>query len=250
MRKLTLTLVGLVALVATSVAVAHGIDGAKSATSVAGTFSATGSSTSTRTCTTSDSKTIVVTNGTYTGKSSGDADLTGDITLRTRSVVNTTNGVGTVSGSFAIDVAKGRNTRGAFATVYDHGSIAGLATGRAHEPSALLLGNISASFDPSSGFSNGKIGGGTGGGGAVEIAAAGCKAQGTQAPKEHSEARGSISAVSTTSITVAGLTCAIASSQNARMTAVLPKLKVGDRVEIRCDLANGQNVLSRLDKLR
>src|ERR1700748_93 len=131
MRKLTLTIVGLVALVATSVAVAHGIDGAKSATSVAGTFSATGKSTSTRTCTTSDSKTIVVTNGTYTGKSSGDAALTGDITLRTRSVVNTTNGVGTVSGTFNIDVAKGKNTRGVFATVYDHGSVAGLATGRA-----------------------------------------------------------------------------------------------------------------------
>jgi hypothetical protein len=249
MRKLTLTLVGLVALVATSVAVAHGFQGGRSAASVAGTFSATGSSVTTRTCTTSDSKTIVVTNGTYTGKSAGDADLTGDITLRARSVVNTTNGVGTVSGWFGIDVAKGRNTRGVFTTVYDHGSIAGLATGRAHEPSAVLLGNLSASFDPSSGFSNGKIGG-TAGGGAVELTAVGCKDDGTKTPKEHSEARGTISALSTTSITVAGLTCAIASNGNARMTAILPKLKVGDRAEIRCDLTNGQNTLTRLDKLR
>ena len=63
MRKMTYLAALLVALVATGYAVADGIEGANSASAVAGTFTATGSSTSSRTCTTTDGKTIVVTNG-------------------------------------------------------------------------------------------------------------------------------------------------------------------------------------------
>jgi hypothetical protein len=249
MRKLTLTIVGLAALVATSVAVAHGIAGARSARPVSATFGAAGSAVTTRTCTTNDSKTIVVTTGTYTGKSSGDADLTGTITLRARSVVNTTDNVGTVNGTFRIDVDKGRDTRGAFATVYDHGSVAGMLTGVARDPRAQVLGNMSAKFG-ATGFTDGKIGGGTAGGGAVELAVTGCKSEDKTPPKEHSAARGSISALSASSITVAGLTCTIVSNGNARMSALPPKLRTGDRVDIRCDVANGQNVLTRIAKLR
>src|ERR1700712_2168654 len=103
MRKMTFAAVVLFALVATSYAVAHGIEGAKSAKSVAATFTATGSTTSTRTCTTTDGKTIVITDGKYTGAAAGDPDLTGTITLRARSVINTTDNVGTVDGRLAID---------------------------------------------------------------------------------------------------------------------------------------------------
>ena len=110
MRKLTFIVAALVALTATSYAVAHGIEGAKNAKAVAATFTATAGSTTSRTCTTTDNKTIVVTDAKYTGAATGDADLTGPITLRARSVVNTTDGVGTVNGSLAID-ATGKNTR-------------------------------------------------------------------------------------------------------------------------------------------
>ena len=92
MRKMVFTAVALVALVMTSYAVANGIEGAKSAKSVAGTFTASAASTTTRTCTTTDGKAIVVTDGSYTGVAAGDADLTGPIALRARSVVNTTDG--------------------------------------------------------------------------------------------------------------------------------------------------------------
>ena len=105
MRKMTFAAVVLVALVATSYAVAHGIEGAKSAKSVAATFTATGSTTSTRTCTTTDGKTIVITDGKYTGAAAGDPDLTGAITVRARSVINTTDNVGTVDGRLAIDAS-------------------------------------------------------------------------------------------------------------------------------------------------
>ena len=141
MRKLTLAIVGLVALVATSVAVAHGIEGAKTAKTVAGTFSAAAGTVSSRTCTTTDNKTIVITDGKYTGTATGDADLTGAITLRARSVVNSTDKVGTVSGSFRID-ATGKDTDGAFSAVYSNGAVSGLAAGRSFigRFSAFLVG--------------------------------------------------------------------------------------------------------------
>ncbi len=242
MRKWFLTMAGLAALATASVAVAHGIEGAKTAKAVAATFSASAGTTTTRTCTTTDGKTITVTDGRYTGTALGDADLAGPITLRARSVVNSTDKVGTVSGAFRIDVS-GRDTTGSFSTVYDNGAIAGLATGRAHSPGAKIVGNLSATFDPSTGFTGGKIGGGTSGGTAVELGTGSCRPAKTH--PEHSEARGAISALDTASITVAGLQCSLPAVQSADINA---KFKTGDRVEIRCAFANGQNTLTRIAK--
>jgi hypothetical protein len=241
MRKLTFAAVVLVALVAASYAVANGIEGAKSAKAVAGTFSATGSSTSSRTCTTTDGKTIVVTDGKYTGVAAGDPDLTGPITLRARSVVNTTDNVGTVDGRISIDVAGGRNTDAAYSAVYDHGAIAGLAVGQAHQPRAKLIANLSATFSAASGFTGGKLGGGTSGGSAVEVGAGSCKPSKTVAEK--SEAHGTVSALSTSSITVAGLTCAIPADKSADVNA---KFKTGDTAQIRCELVSGTNTLTSI----
>jgi hypothetical protein len=240
MRKLILAVAGLVALVTASVAVAHGIEGAKTAKAVVGTFSATSSNVSTRTCTTTDGKTLTITSGRYTGQASGDPDLAGAITLRARSVVNS-DGVGVVDGTFRIDVASGRDTAGAFSTVYDHGKVAGLAAGRAHEPSARLVANLSAGFAPGS-FTDGKLGGGTSGGSAVELGPGKC----APGPKpEKSEAKGTISALSANSITVAGVTCAIPSDKSAAVTA---SFKVNDRAEIHCSVQNGQSTLTRIEK--
>ncbi len=213
MRKLFLAIVGLVALAVTSVAVAHGIEGARTATAVAGTFSATAGNVTTKSCTTTDGKSITITNGTYTGTASGDAPLAGAITLRARSVINTTDDVGTVNGQLKI----GDDTTAMLSAVYDHGSLAGLASGRGDK--SAFVGNLSATFSPSSGFTNGKIGGGTSGGAAVAFGSSSCKPSGTTV--ERSEARGTISAVSSTSITVAGLTCAV------------PSAEVGGRREVR-----------------
>jgi hypothetical protein len=243
MRKLILTMAGLAALVTTSVAVAHGIEGAKTAKAVAATFSASAGTITSRTCTTTDGKSITVTNGKYTGTAAGDADLAGAITLRVRSVVNTTDKVGTVSGAFRVDVS-GRDTTGAFSTVYDNGAIAGLATARAHSPGARIVGNLSATFDPATGFAVGsKIGGGTSGGSAVELGTGSCRP--TQSHPEHSAARGAISALSTASITVAGLLCNLPSNKSADINV---KFKTGVNVEIRCDFASGQNTLTRIEK--
>jgi hypothetical protein len=244
MRKVVLTMAGLAALVATSVAVAHGIEGAKTSKAVAATFSASAGTISSRTCTTTDGKSVTVSNGKYTGTATGDADLAGAITLRVRSVINTTDKVGTVNGAFRIEVS-GRDTVGAFSSVYDNGAIAGLATARAHDPGAKIVGNLSATFDPASGFASGsKIGGGTNGGSAVELGRGSCKP--AQTHPEHSAARG-IATLTTTTITVAGLQCNLPADKATEINA---KFKSGDTVEIRCDFANGANTLTRIEKRR
>jgi hypothetical protein len=242
MRRLLLVAAAIAALTAVSVAVADGIEGAKTAKSVVGTFAATSANVSTRTCTTSDGKSLAITNARYAGQSTGDADLTGPITLRARSIINTTDNVGVVEGALRIDVAPGRDTYATYATVYDHGNVAGLAIGRAHDPSARLVANVSAGFSANGGFTGGKFGGGTSPGSAVELGPGKC---GAQAPAEKSEARGTISALSSSSITVAGLTCAIPADKSADVNA---HFKVNDHAEIHCTLTNGTNTLTKIER--
>ena len=87
----------------------------------------------------------------------------------------------------------------------------------------------------------GKLGGGTSGGSAVEVGAGSCKPSHTT--PEKSEAHGTISALSTTSITVAGLTCAIPADKSADVNA---KFKQNDVAQIRCSLVSGVNTLTSI----
>jgi hypothetical protein len=240
-RTLALTAAVAAALTATGLAVARNLDSHTNVRAVAGSFTATTASrVDTKTCTTTDGKTLVTTTGTYTGTSTGDADLTGNATLRARSTINSTDNVGVVSGWLRIDVASGRDTQADFNAVYSGGSLAGLAVGHAHEPAAKLVANLSAGFTAAGGFTNGKIGG-TAGGAAVELGPGRC--QSVKTIQQKSEARGTISAVSSTSITVAGLTCAVPANLQERVS----KLTTNMRAEIHCTLVNGTNTLTRVE---
>jgi len=244
-RTLAATVATAAALTATGLAVARNLDSNTNVRAVAGTFAATTASrVDTRTCTTTDGKTLVTTNGTYTGTSTGDADLRGNTTIRARSTINTTDNVGVVSGSLKIDVASGRDTHADFSGVYSAGSLAGLAVGRAHDPSARLVANLSAGFTAAGGFTSGKIGGGTAAGAAVELGPGRC--QSVKTVKQRSEARGTVSAVSPTSITVAGLTCTVPPNLQPRVA----KLAVNDRAEIHCSLVSGVNTLASVEGKR
>jgi hypothetical protein len=243
-RTLVVAVAAVVALAATGFAVAKGLDDGnnKSARALSGTFTATTPSrVETRTCTTADGKTIVSTNGVYTGTASGDADLTGPAKLQARSVINTTDGIGVVTGVLKIDVASGRDTLAHFDGVYSGGQVAGLAIGHAHDPFARLVANVSAGFVAATGFSNGKIGGGTAGGAATELGPGNCRP--VKSLQQKSEARGTISAVSSTSITVAGLTCTVPTSLQAKVAG----LAVNDRAEIHCTLVGGVNTLVKVE---
>jgi hypothetical protein len=242
MRKLLLVVAGALLLSTAGIALARGLNDAKSFTSVAGTFTATNVSNShTRSCTTVDGKTIVFADATYTGTASGQPELTGPITLRVHSTIDTTDGLGVVGGNLKI-AASGGDTFAHVDAVYDHGAIAGLGSGRVHVPhSAGLLGNVSAAFSATGGFTSGKIGGGTAGGSAVELGSAKCAS--TKTVRETSEAHGTVSAVSSTSITVGGLTCTVPAELAAKVSNTF---KVGDRAEIKCSLTGGVNTLVRI----
>src|SRR4029450_3774322 len=129
MRKCVRVRAGVARLVSAQLAVAVGLHNTKSVKKVVGTFTATNASwTKTKTCTTTDGKTIAVTNGRYSGTASGAPALAGPIRLAARSVINTTDGVGFVDGRFRIDVP-GRDTVANFTAVYEHGALAGVGTG-------------------------------------------------------------------------------------------------------------------------
>jgi hypothetical protein len=244
MRKLMLVTAGVAMFATTGLAVANGFDNGKSVKSVAGTFAATTVGNSqTRTCTTTDGKTVTSTNATYTGTAGGDPDLTGAATLEVRSTINSTDGFGVVSGRLKIAAASG-TTNAQVDAVYDHGNLAGLASGHTATSHVALLANLSAGFSATGGFTGGKIGGGTSGGSAVAIGSAKCAASTSGKPvTETSQARGSVSALSSTSITVGGLTCAIPSTLAAKAST----FKVGDRAEIKCSLVSNVNTLVRID---
>jgi hypothetical protein len=174
MRKMFIVAVGVFALATAGLAVGKGLNG-KTAKVVAGTFVATTSThVETKTCTTPDGKTLVTSHGKYTGTSTGDADFTGPVTLDVHSVLNTTDDVGVVEGKLKIDVASGKDTVAKFDAVYDKGKLAGLASGHAHDPGVEVLANLSAGFTTAGGFTDGKLGGTTGGS-AVELGPGKCE---------------------------------------------------------------------------
>jgi hypothetical protein len=241
-RTLVLASIAVVALVAAAIAVGHGIDGIKNVKEVTGTFTATTvSKLETRTCTTSDGKTLVTTNGLYAGAASGDPDLTGPAKIRAHSTVNTTDGVGVVSGTLRVDVSSGRDTEARFDAVLKGTQLAGLASGRAHDPSARLIANLSSDFNATTGFANGKLGG-TSGGAAVELGPGTCDRP--KSVTETSHAKGTVTAVSSTSITVAGLTCAVPVS----LQSIVAPLTVGTHAEINCAFSGGVNTLVKAKK--
>jgi hypothetical protein len=240
MRNLVFAAAAVSGLVAAGAAVAHGIEGgAKSITPVSGTFRATTvRESTTQSCTSSTGTTIATTKATYAGTSSGAPDLTGSATIFARSTINTTDGIGIVTGTFKVGKTEGR-----FSAVYDHGAIAGTAAGHGATPHTQLLANLSASYSPTAGFTGGKIGG-TSGGSAVEFVAGGC-APSHPPQAEKTSAHGTVTASSATSITVAGLTCAVPPSLGA---PVLINYYVGAHAAITCAVINGVKTLVTIDK--
>ena len=220
-RTLALATTALVALVATSLAVGKGLDGnSKSARAVTGTFTATtASKVETRTCTTTDGKTLVTTNGTYTGTACGRcrSHRRRRRSARPRSSTRPTTSA-SCPGRSASTSQRAATRRRSSTPCTAAGQIAGLATGHAHDPAARLVANLSAGFTGSGGFTNGKLGGETAGGAAVELGPGRCQA--TRTVRERSEAHGLVTAVSSTSITVAGLTCAVPTDLQSKVSEV------------------------------
>jgi hypothetical protein len=238
MRRLILIAVAGLALVGAGAAVAW--EGqSKSVTKVSTTFTAgTGSNVRTSTCTGSDG-TYVSTSGRWTGtavNASGDAALNGNATVDAFLLVNTTTGVGTVSGRLRIDTTDGKHTAANFDAVYSGGHVVGLAEGHGSS-GQRIVGNISADWASNTGFQNGKLGG-TAGGDAVELSHGGCRPE-TVKP-ETIELHGAVTlGTNNATLTVANVTCTVPPN----LASTVASLHNGDRVEIKCTSASGTNTL-------
>ncbi len=241
-RLLKLAIIAL-ALAGAGVAVADNV-GTKAVKQVSASFNATNVTTLNSKSCTSGGDTFVQTHARYTGDAiSSDTSLNGPITLDVHSLIDTTKNVGTIDGTLKIAGSPGNSVAHLNGT-YAGGQFDGLANGHAGtSPASHLLANTTASFSAAGGFSSGKIGAsGTGAG--LELSNGACEPTKAKKGKQEAEARGSISAVSTTSITVGGVTCAVPAS----LAAKLAGLHMGDRVSIHCQLVNGTLTLTEVSK--
>lgn len=241
MKKLALAGAVLSMLALAGIAVARGNDN-QMVTKVTGSFAATTVSgkSDTRTCTTTDGKSLASTRATYTGAASGPSDLTGAVKIDASSMINTTDNVGEVDGRLTITPGSGAKTDLHFTGIYDGGVLTGLATGHSATHGVQLYANLSSGFTTLGGFTGGKIGG-TSGGSAVEVASAHCSS--AKPVKENSSADGTITALSATSVTVAGLTCAVPASLAAKVAT----FKVTGRAHIECSLVSGTTTLTKIE---
>ncbi len=241
MRRLILAGGGACLLAAAGVAAANGI-GHKSIKPLTATFTATSvSDVRTRTCTNADG-TWVLTSARYGGTAtSTDADLNGPVTFAVESLINTGRNLGLLRGRGLVAVS-GPDTTFKLDAVYSAGKANGFLVGRAHNPWEHIVGNVSFDFSSAGGMTNGKLGDTAGGGAAVDVQPGPCRP--AVAGTEKVEARGQVSAVSSTSITVAGVTCVVPSELSSQVAS----LRVGDRAEITCRRQDGQLVLIKLGK--
>jgi hypothetical protein len=243
MQRLLVVIAAGSVLAAAGVAVAKGLE-VQAVKQVGATFTATTVANSkTSTCTNADG-TFVVTKAEYVGTaSSSEPSLSGPLRLNVTSLINTTKNLGVVSGRLRIDTASNRDTSASLQSVYANGQIHGLVSGRVKDPSAGLLGDLSSGFSATGGFTNGKLGGTDGGGAAVRLQRGDCKrAQTVRAQRV--QARGAVTAVSSSSITAAGVTCTVPAALAGKLAGV----KTGDVVEIRCELLNGVLTLTKIDR--
>lgn len=239
MRPIVLATCAAAAVAAAGVAVAGSI-GTSAIKPVTATFAATtvlGSKV--RTCTT-PAGTLTVTALDLSGSTaSSDPALNGSARIRLTAVVDTAKQAGVVEGVLRIDTHGARDTIARLDGVYANGRVHGLLRGSAERPFQRLAANVSADFSASTGLTNGRIGDTVAGGGAVLVQPGRCPAE---AAREKVEATGTVSAVSDTSITVAGVSCSVPAS----LVEEVRKVKVADRVRISCRSENGQLVLTEI----
>jgi hypothetical protein len=118
------------------------------------------------TCSVNGGDTFQATRATYTGTaSSSDPRLAGALTIRAWSLVDTTNGVGHLYGTFRINGTGRNRAHGTLNAAVAGGKASGLARGFTGGPWGHLVASLGATFDPTAGFSSGSIGSGTTGAG-------------------------------------------------------------------------------------
>ena len=153
-RWISLALAAVLALTVAGIAVAHKANKATKTEAAQASFTAAPDAAKTKTtqCTGTDG-TYNVTKGTYTGTSTGDPRLTGDLTVKTRTFVNTTNGLGFTQGRVWVrdtGTHKVKATAGLSAVNTQQGKLDGFLLGQAKDTDqgrVNLAANFSAAFN-------------------------------------------------------------------------------------------------------
>jgi hypothetical protein len=246
MKRLILVTAALTALVATGAAVATLRSG--DVTPVSATLSATTpANVQTRTYTCAG-QTFEVTTGRWTGTStSATADLNGPAELNVKSVYNTTKKLGWIDGRLKIRASDNR-TNASFSGVNVDGKLDAWVRGSAGFRDGILFGSLSGSFSKTGGLTDGAFGTGTGANAAVLAKGMSCKPERSPRPSVHLLVRGTIEAVSATSISVkpkdgtATQTCAVKDDDDVE------RVRAGDQVEMTCVQVSGAWQLAKVRK--
>jgi hypothetical protein len=158
-------LLAVAALISAGVAAAH--RKAPSVQSANATFNATSVTQHyLTTCSVNGGDTFQATRATYTGTAtSAIPQLGGTLTIHAWSLVDTTNGVGHLYGTFRIRGAANNRAHGTLNAAIAGGQASGIARGFTGGPWGHLVASLGSTFSPTTGFSSGSIGSATTGAG-------------------------------------------------------------------------------------
>ena len=247
MKKSIFAVAALVALVASSVAVAHLKSG--NVTAVSATLSAPTTSHLTTRTLTCNGQTIEISEGRYTGTSvSTTPDLAGPVELRVHSVYNTTTKLGWVDGNLKIRATDDRSNAH-FSAINSDGKLDGWLSGGAGHRDGIVFGSLSGSFSKSAGLTDGQLGTGTGANTAVLANRTDCNPSETVHPSVRLTVRGTVESISDLAIAVKPADGG--ASQSCTIGERKPEhIDVNDKVEMTCLQRDGKFVLEKVRERR
>jgi hypothetical protein len=167
-------LVAAAALIAAGIAAAHS-QWTQSTQAAAADFTATTvSQARSSTCTGSDG-TYSDTTATYAGTAtSSNPQLSGPLEIRAHSVVNTTEQLGWLDGSFRVRPTSGGGVNASFHAAITGGNLVGFTTAGSTHDSGKLLASLSSAFTQAGGFTAGKLGSGSANGAGLFFSQGSC----------------------------------------------------------------------------
>ena len=251
-KRLVIALGGTVALVAAATAVAAVFTASGISTTTATLTTASAQGIKSRTCTGGDGKSFTVTDARFTGTADFNnpaADFDGPLTMYVRSTVENGSHLGVVQGSFKVRDDDTRLSGTVVGTLDASGKFSGFLTGTARGNHASVVGTLSGTFAPSTGFASpGALLG------AAPTSAAFAVVAGPVCKKirgQNFEAHGTISALNPgppATITVTGKGPSTATCTLDASSPSTSGFAVGDKVEMKCENVSNTWTLRKLEK--
>ena len=254
-KRLVIALGATVALVAAATAVAAVFTASGISTTTATLTTAAAEGVKSRTCTGGDGKSFTITDARFTGTAdfaNPATELDGPLTLYARSTVENGSHLGVVQGSFKV---KDDDTtlKGSFVGTLDAaGKFSGFLTGSARGNHASVVGTLSGTFAPGTGFAapGASIGAAPTSAAFAVVAGPVCKKSKHESDQK-AEFKGTISALGAgppATITVTGKGPSTATCTLDGSSPSTSGFAVGDRVEMKCENVSNTWYLRELEK--